>query len=183
MSGIELYKLEAEKIKATARCQPIIILVWGPGDPGDGAPLEKVKAYQKRVKIKAHLRERFPCAGVFFSEDKEMKELALTGQNQLEVQAMQAKFAHLVLMLDLTRGVDLEFDHFIPKYPWFREKAYVLLPDKYVSTEGLTKTVLDKLERNHIIGFSEIDFDSCKLVTEKVDGVAHTIAMKYLLDN
>jgi len=115
MTGIEIYKLEYQKIKETARCQPITILVWGPGDPGDGASPEKIKAYQKRLKIKTHLRERFPSAGVFFSEDKEMQELALTGQSQLEKQAVQARIAHLVLMLDISRGVDLEVDHFIPK--------------------------------------------------------------------
>ncbi len=135
------------------------------------------------MKIKAHLKERFPSAGVFFSEDKEMQELALTGQSQLEKQSVQARMAHLVLMLDLTRGVDLEVDYFIPKYPWFREKAYVLLPDQYVSTKGLTETVFDMLGSNHIIGFSNTEFDSCKLVTEKVDGIAHTIALKYVIEN
>lgn len=179
----KIYKLNYEKIKETARCQPITILVWGPGDPGDGAPLEKVKAYQKRLKIKNHLRKRFPSAAVFFSEDKEMKKLALTGQSQLEAQAVQANIAQLVLMLDLTRGVHLELDYFIPKYPWFREKAYVLLPEKYVSASGLAGNVLDMLESNHIIGFSDTEFDSCKLVTEKVDGVAHTIALKHIIEN
>ena len=66
MSGNEIYKLEYQKMMETARFQPITILVWGPSDPGDSAPLEKVKAYQKRLKIKTHLREEFPCAGVFF---------------------------------------------------------------------------------------------------------------------
>lgn len=183
MSGNEIYKLEYQKIKETARCQPITILVWGPGDPGDGASSEKVKAYQKRLKIKTYLREKFPSAGVFFSEDKEMQDLALTGQSQLEIQAVQARIAHLVLMLDLTRGVDLEVDHFIPKYPWFREKAYVLLPEQYVSTKGLTETVLDMLGSDHIIGFSGIEFDSCKLVTEKVDEIAHTVALNRLMAN
>lgn len=182
MSGNELYKLEYQKMMVTARCQPITILVWGPGDPGVGADLEKVKAYQKRLKIKTYLRERFPSAGVFFSEDKEMKELALTGQSQLETQAVQASIAQLILMLDLTRGVHLELDYFIPKYPWFREKAYVLLPEKYVSTAGLVGNVFDMLEKDHIIGFSEIEFESCKLVTEKVDGVAHNIALKQILE-
>jgi hypothetical protein len=83
MSENEIYKLEYQKIKEIARCQPITILVWGPGDPGDSARIEKVKAYQKRLKIKAYLKERFPSARVFFSEDKEMQELALTGQSQL----------------------------------------------------------------------------------------------------
>jgi|GEM_PF-3331147 len=183
MPGNELYKLEYQKMMVTARCQPITILVWGPGNPGAGASPEKVKAYQKRLKIQTYLRERFPSANVFFSEDKEMKELALTGQNQLEMQAVQARIAHLVLMLDIARGVDLEVDHFIPTYTWFREKAYVLLPEKYVLTTGLTGTVFDLLGSNHIIGFSEIDFDSCKLVTKKVDEVAHTIALNYILKN
>ncbi|MDP3103363.1 MAG: hypothetical protein Q8M95_02000 [Candidatus Methanoperedens sp.] len=183
MSGNKIHKLDYQRLKEIARCQPITILVWGPTDPGVGAPPDEVKAYLKRLKIKTHLKKRFPSAGVFFSEDKEMQTLALPGQNQLETQAMQARIAHLVLMLDLTRGVHLELDHFIPKYPCFREKAYVLLPEQYVSTQGLTKNVLDMLESSHIIGFSDIEFDSCKLVTEKVDGVAHTIALKHVIES
>jgi hypothetical protein len=169
------FKEEAEKIKENARYEPINILVWGPGDPGENASLDKRKAYEKRLKIKNHLREKFPRAEVFLSED--LKELVMERQEILKAQAIQAKIAHLILILDLGRGVDLEIDYFIPAYPWFREKAYVFLPERYVSKKGLVTEVLGKLEDSHIIGFSEQEFESCKLVTEMSVQLADIIAM------
>lgn len=181
MSRSEVYTERANRIRENARHEPIVMLVWGPGNPGKNALPDKLKAYEKRLKIKKHLRKMFPRAEVFFSEDKEMKEPAQTGQSQLQAEAMQAKNADLILMLDLGRGVDLELDHFIPKYPWFRDKVYVFLPIQYVSTKGLVAEVFDKLESHHIIGFSEQEFETCKLVTEKAFEVAHTVAMDYYI--
>lgn len=181
MPRYEVYKEEAKRIRENAMHEPIVILVWGPGDPGENAPSDKCKAYEKRLKMKTHLKQKFPRAEVFFSEDKKMKELTQTGQSQLQAEAMQAKIANLILMLDLGRGVDLELDYFVPKYPWFRDKVYVFLPIQYVSTKGLVAEVFDKLESNHIIGFSEQEFKSCKLVTEKTFEVAHTVAMDHYL--
>ncbi len=181
MSRYEVYKERAKRTRENARHEPIVILVWGPGNPSENASPEKHKAYKKRLEIKKQLKKKFPRAEVFFSEDKEMKKPAQTGQSQLQAEAMQAKNADLILMLDLGRGVDLELDHFIPKYPWFRDKAYVFLPIQYVSTKGLVAEVLDKLESNHIIGFSEQEFKSCKLVTEKAFEVAHTVAMDHYI--
>ncbi len=181
MLRYEVYKEEAKRIRENARHEPIIILVWGPGEPSEHASPEKCKAYEKRLKMKTHLKDEFPRAEVFFSEDVEMKGLAQKGQSQLQAQAMQAKIANLILMLDLGRGVDLELDHFVPKYPWFRDKVYVFLPMQYVSTKGLVAEVLDKLESNHVIGFSEQDFESCNLVKETVVQVVNTVAMDHYL--
>src|ERR1043165_7933030 len=131
------WKQEAQDLLRQCRNEPIKILVWGPGDPGPKAPREKQKAYRKRLKIRKVLRSRFPFAEVYFSEDPEMKALRLTGMSDLDLEMLQATFADLIIMLDITRGVDLELDYFLPNFPWFRDKAYIFLPEQYVSTNGL----------------------------------------------
>jgi len=173
------FKEEIQRIRDSARFEPINILVWGPGKPSGSAHPDKHKAYQKRLKIKSHLKEIFQRAEVFFSED--LIDQTLTGQGILQAQAIHAKIAHLILVLDLGRGVDLELDHFIPTYPWFREKVYVFLPDRYVPPKGLVEEVFNKLETNRIIGFNEQEFNECTLVTFKVVEVADTIAMDHFI--
>ena len=98
-------------------------------------------------------------------------------KGQLRKEALQAKISDLVIMLDLSRGVDLELDHFIPTYPWFRDKAFIFLPNKYMDLKGLTKEVIDNLNQNQIIGFSNQEFKDCKVATQKAVDVAQTIAM------
>jgi len=173
------FKEESQKIRMNARFEPINILVWGPGEPIGNVDPDKLKAYKKRLKIQSHLKEIFTRAEVVFSE--ELNDETLTGQGILQAQAIHAKIAHLILVLDLGRGVDLELDHFIPTYAWFREKVYVFLPDRYVPPKGLVEEVFNKLETNRIIGFNEQEFDECTLVTLKVVEVADTIAMDHFI--
>src|SRR5437660_9209352 len=142
MSIVDRVKEDAERIRRDSKFEPITILVWGPGDPGAGAAADKRKSYNKRLQIKDVLRKEFPRASVFFSEDPEMIEIGEGIVGQLRIEALQAKISDLVLMLDISRGADLELDHFVPTYPWFREKVYLLLPEKYVSTAGLVADVL-----------------------------------------
>lgn len=171
------FREEALSLLEDARFEPIKVLVWGPGDPGPTASPESKKAYQKRIQIKEVIKEEFPRAEVFFSEDSEMLEISKGLKGHLRKEAFQAKIADLILMLDVSRGADLELDHFVPTYPWFREKVYVFLPERHVPPQGLVKEVFDYLRPDQIEGFTDSDFQHCTLATEKAVAVAGTIAV------
>jgi len=169
---------EARDTLAVAKFETLRILVWGPGDPGVGAPPERVDAYNKRLQIRDELRKQFPRAEVFFSEDPEMQALGPPEMSQLEREALQASGANLVLMLDISRGTDLELDHFVPTYSWFRDKVYVLLPERYVPPRGLAKEVFDYIRPTQVVGYSDDEFKLSKVVRERAVNVATIIAMK-----
>ncbi|MEI6310041.1 MAG: hypothetical protein WCP58_10420 [bacterium] len=172
---------EAREIREASHYEHLRILVWGPGDPGTSAPPEKQKAYRKRLQIKDVLRNRFPRAEVNFSEDLEMVQIATGIIGQLRKEALQARTADLILMLAISRGAELELDHFVPTYPWFREKVYVLLPQQFIPPQGLVKEVFDHLKPDQVVGFSNDDFISCVVATEKSVSITEGVAMdKYL---
>lgn len=171
------FEERAKQIKENAKYAPLNILVWGPGDPGPDASLEKQKAYQKRIEIKKILKGRFPSAEVHFSEDPEMIRIADGIHGQLRKEALQAKAADLVIMLDISRGADLELDHFVPTYPWFRDKVYVLLPMQYVPPQGLVSEVFDYIRRDQVQGFSEQEFKDCSVATLRAVQIADTVAL------
>jgi len=175
------WKDEAAEIMENARYAPIKILVWGPGDPGADASAEKRKGYEKRIQIKDVLRSRFPRAAVHFSEDEEMLEIGEGISRQLTKQALQARDADLVLMLDISRGADLELDHFVPTYPWFREKVYVFLPERFVPPTGLVREVFDYLRQDQVEGFTDEEFEVCDVAKEKAVCIAQTVALDYCL--
>ena len=85
-------------------------------------------------------------------------------------------------MLDISRGTDLELDHFVPKYPWFRDKVFVLLPEQYVPPQGLVAEVFDHLKDEQVQGFSQDEFDSCHVATVKAVKAAHTVALACYLE-
>lgn len=176
------FKETALSITREARLEPIKVLVWGPGDPGPTAPPEIKKAYQKRIQIKDELKKAFPRAEVFFSEDPEMLEISKTFRGHLRKEAFQAKIADLVLMLDISRGADLELDYFVPKYSWFRDKVYVFLPERYVPPKGLVKEVFDYLLPYQVEGFTDHEFEHCSLATEKAVAIAEGIALAMKID-
>lgn len=175
------YRDEARRIIEDAHHEPIRILVWGPGDPGSKGSAQKRQAYEKRVQIRETLRHEFPRGEVYFSEDPEMTQIAAGIRGQLRREALQASLSDLVLMLDVSRGTDLELDHFVPTYSWFREKVYVFLPQRYVPPKGLVREVFDYLRPDQIEGFSPKDFRECTLATEKAVQVAETVALEMRL--
>lgn len=177
MSAINRAKEDAARIIQDAKYEPITILVWGPGNPGARASAERRKAYAKRVQIKEVLKKEFPRASVHFSEDTEMIELGEGIRGQLRVEALQAKVADLVLMLDISRGADLELDHFVPTYPWFRDKVHVFLPEKYISGKGLVSEVLNYIPRDQVEGFSDKEFKVCEVATVKAVRAALAVAL------
>lgn len=171
------YAAEAAEIKEAARYQPIKVLVWGPGDPGPGASAEAKAGYQKRLQIRAVLRDRFPCAEVYFSEDAEMIQLTEGLGGQLLKEAVQARLSDLVIMLDLGRGVDLELDHYIPTYDWFPRRVFLLVPKKYVDTKGLVREILDYLLPHQIMGFTPEEFEVCTVAKEMAVAAALATAL------
>ena len=143
---------------------------------------EEQESYEKRLQIKAVLKREFPNAGVYFSDDPEMEELSRDIDDQLLKQAFQARTVDGIIHLDIGRGTYLELDHFIPTYPWIRDKMYVLQQDKYASSQGLvTRNVFDLLKTNHISHFSEAEFRECKVATEKAPRCVFQIAVNKVL--
>lgn len=168
------YIEEANALLKAAYYEPIKVLVWGPGEPPKGSD---DRAYKKRVQIKDLILEKFPRSEVYFSEDPEMQKLSAMMKGHLRKEALHAKLSDLVLMLDVSRGADLELDHFVPTYSWFREKVYVFLPEKYVSSKGLVKDVFDYLREDQIEGFTDEEFEKCTLATEKALRIAQSVAI------
>ena len=175
------FKERATKILENAKYQPINILVWGPGNPGVSADNDKILAYQKRIQIKEVLRKNFPRAEVYFSEDREMISISEGISGQLRKEALQARAAALIIMLDISRGADLELDYFVPNFPWFRDKVHVFLPEEYVPPKGLVKEVYNFLKPEQVEGFSKKEFNTCYVATFKAVRAAHTIALANFL--
>jgi hypothetical protein len=171
----------AEDIIKIARGVPIKVLVWGPGDPGSNAPEDKRKGYEKRWQIRENISREFDNSEVHFSEDAEMEALAAFIPEQLKKQAFQANLVDLVLILDISRGADVEVDHFVVTYPWFRDKVYVLLPEKYVPARGLVGKVLDKLDPVRVIGYSPDEYKLCELAGRKTMDLVLATAVDMLI--
>ena len=175
------WEQDADRVRQKAHYEPLKILVWGPGDPGAAGSEPAKKAYAKRQQMKAVLQREFPCAEVHFSEDAEMIRLSEGIGGQLRKEALQARTADLILMLDIGRGVDLELDHFIPAYSWFPPKVHVFLPIEHVSTKGLVREILDYLKPHQIEGFTADEYDKCIVASEKVVRPTLNVALDHLL--
>ena len=175
------FKADADRIKEDALYEAINVLVWGPGNPGPVTSAETRAAYEKRLQIKDVLKGKFPRAEVHFSEDPEMINVSQGIHGQLRREALQAAAADLILMLDNSRGADLELDHFVPTYSWFRDKVFVFLPEQYVPPKGLVAEVFDYLRPDQVEGYSKQEFDLCHVATIKAVNAAHSIALSSLL--
>jgi hypothetical protein len=177
------FKATAKELRKKALFVKMAILVWGPGDPGPHSSPTQTAAYKKRLQIKDVLAKTFKQAEVRFSEDKYLQKVTQGILGQLKRQAIHARGADLVLMLDISRGADLELDHFVPTYPWFRDKVYVLLKEQYVPPRGLVKEVFDYLTREQVIGFSDKQFRSCEVATKKAVDIAISVAIDLMLQD
>lgn len=174
---------EADALHARAKQVQLKILIWGPGDPGPKARGKRRKGYNKRCKIREVLRKEFPNSEVYFSEDPEMQRLGDGVIGQLSAEALQAFIADLVLTLDISRGADLEVDHFVLKYSWFRNKVYVFLPQEHVSSPGLAREVFKWLPvGEQLIGYTKDEFEHCTLATETAVKIVQTAAVLKLIN-
>jgi len=84
-------------------------------------------------------------------------------------------------MLDISRGADLELDHFVPTYPWFRDKVYVFLPEAYVGTTGLVSDVLKYLRPDQLLGYTAAEYGACTVATVKTIEIVDAVAIAHLL--
>jgi hypothetical protein len=157
----------SETLRAMAKAYPLKVLVWGPGDPGAGASEEVRKGYEKRLQIKEQIQTNFPNATVRFSEDPEMQEMGYPGMTKLEQETEHAYWADLIVSLFISRGAYFELDYMIPAFSWIRDKVYLLLPDRYVSTEGFIKELYNFLRPVQIKGYTDEEYRICKVATER----------------
>jgi hypothetical protein len=176
------YDEEDAEIRRRAHREELKILVWGPGNPGVGGSPKRRRAYQKRIQIRDELRRRFPNSEVFFSEDPEMRHLTADLGGQLRKEALQAYLSDVIIILDVSRGADLELDHFVPTYPWFARKVHVLLPEKYVGGSGLVNEVFDYVNKEQVQGFTQAEWKACTVASEKAMKPALWKALEMLLE-
>jgi hypothetical protein len=171
---------EAQRIIDTAARQvELRVLIWGPGDPGEGGSPEAKDGYEKRCLIRKELREKFPQSQFEFSEDIHIRRII----GSVRREAVHAASAHLVIILDINcgaRGVHLEIDHFT-QYPWFRSKVWLLIPKEYLDTKGLVADVYKLIPDDQIQGYTPDQFKLCHVAKEMSVGIVETVATeKYL---
>jgi hypothetical protein len=53
----------------------------------------------------------------------------------------------VIVILDVSRGADVEIDHFVMNVPGIRDRLFVLLPAEHADSNGLANRVLDRLDR------------------------------------
>lgn len=167
-----------EKFRKLVRKQELLVLVWGPGDPGSKASAVEKLGFNKRKQIKKEIEKVFSEADVRFSEDPVLRKMTSYLGRELMREMVHAKLADVVILLDISRGVDLEVDHFVETYEWFRNKAYVLIPQKYVKTKGLIADVFKNLRDGHLIGFTDYELKHCTVATKVCVGIVDEVALR-----
>ena len=170
-------KARAKILSEKAKEQQLVILVYGPGDPGPGGSDELRKYWQKRNQIKEILKDTFPRSEVFFSEDLGLRELTVGLEDLLVEELVHTSIADCILVLDVSRGAHVEVDRF-SSIPDIACKMRILIPDRYVGTSGLVSAVHADLR---IEGFTKEEFDKCKLATEKCVNLVMSFAYKKVL--
>lgn len=116
----------AEELKDCAQeGAELRVLIWGPGNPGEHAPENRVLAWKKRCLIRKVLRSVFPCSDIKFSEEIDTPKGDL---DLLVRETAHAAKADVVIILDMSPGANVERDYFIPRYNWFRQKVFLLVP-------------------------------------------------------
>lgn len=170
---------EAQDIFDDSKHERLLILVWGPGVPDASTPADRRKGYEKRIQIKEVLTAEFPRASVHFSEDPDMLALGLPTMSRLDLERLHAAIADLIIILPISPGSQLELNHFIPTAPAIRDKISVLLPERHKSSPGLvTQEILDFLKKVKIIGYTQDEWDVCKVATEKSVQIGLEAALK-----
>ena len=153
MSG--QFCIKAKRIINLAYQMPVRVLVWGPGQTDE-------KGYAKRKEIKDEIRRRFPNSEVYFSEDKELR--SITGSlPTLIAEIVHARAAHIVIVLGISRGAEIEIDH-LSQDATIARKLWVLLPDKFYPLSGLAA---EKLRGIELEFFSEAEFEDSTLASSK----------------
>ena len=166
------YYDEATKLNEHARQQAeFLVLIWGPGKNQAG--------YDKRCMIRDVLRNLFPRSKFDFSEDIQIPEIIGT----LPKQAVQAKIAKLIIILDISRGAHFEINHFT-KYSWFLSKAWVLVPQEDLNRldeGGFAWQALRLIPRQQIKGFTAEELARSDVAKVMSVDIVTTVAVMELI--
>jgi hypothetical protein len=170
-------KNRIHELRRKARLQELVVLVWGPGDPGKGGPVETRKYWEKRKEIRKVLARKYPNSEVLFSESTGLRDHTRDLNDLLTEELVHASVADCIVVLDVSRGAHVEVDRFA-FVPEIAAKMTVLLPERFVGGTGL---VSDIRKRIHVLGFSDEELDRCYVATKKSVSVVDKIAVQKLL--
>jgi hypothetical protein len=166
-----------EAIRARAKLEPLVVLVWGPGDPGVKARGETRKYWEKRKQIRDKLAKEFPQAEVFFSESDALRDHTRDLDSLLTEELVHAAAADCILVLDVTRGAHVEVDRF-SDYASVAKKLRVLLPAKHVGGSGFVNQIHGGLK---VTGFTDDEFKKCTLASEITVKIVLSVAIERLM--
>src|ERR1700722_213362 len=101
-------KARIEALRTKARQQDLVVLVWGPGDPGPAGAPDLIKYWGKRNQIKDVLSSTFPNAEVMFSESDTLRDHTRDLTSLLTEELVHAAVADCIIVLDVSRGAHVE---------------------------------------------------------------------------
>jgi hypothetical protein len=164
-------------LRRKARQQALLVLIWGPGDPGPGGTPDMRKYWEKRNQIREELTRTFPNAEILFSESDALRDHTRDLRDLLAEEMVHAAVADCILVLDVSRGAHVEVDRFA-LVPNIAEKMVVLLPDRYVGGTGLVSHVHNRVR---VLGFSDEELDRCDVATKKSVSLVDSFALEKLV--
>lgn len=167
------YSDKIRLLRNQAKREEITVLIWGPGDPGPTGDIERQKYWTKRVQIKEVLQREFPNAEIAFSEDRELRELTAGLEDLLVEELVHAAVADCILVLDVSRGAHVEVDR-LTAYPLVAQKIRLLLPERFVGTTGLVSVIHQGVR---VSGYTDADFEACRLATKQCVDIVLSIAI------
>jgi hypothetical protein len=170
-------KERIKELRRRARLQELVVLVWGPGDPGPTGSTEIRKYWEKRKQIRKAVSSKYPNAEVLFSESTALRDYTRDLNDLLAEELVHATIADCILVLDLSRGAHVEVDRF-SLLPEIAAKMTVLLPDRYVGSTGLVSHVHRSI---YVLGFSDDELDRCYVATKKSLSVVDSFAIQKLV--
>jgi hypothetical protein len=85
------------QIRDRAKQQQLVILVWGPGDPGPKGPKEILRYWRKRMDIRDFLRREFKQSEVEFSESDALRDHTRDLDTLLTEELVHAAVADCIL--------------------------------------------------------------------------------------
>jgi hypothetical protein len=164
-------------LKSQAKRQDLVVLVWGPGDPGSGASPEASLYWEKRNQIRDCIAKEFSSAEVYFSESEALREHTRDLENLLTEELVHAAIADCILVLDVSRGSHVEIDRF-STIPAIAKKIRVLLPERHTGSRGLVSQILNGLK---VIGFTEEELSKCNVATKICVDIVLSVALEKLM--
>src|SRR5258708_38594209 len=98
------YEEHIRRFLEEAKKAEIFVLIWGPGDPRGDLSNPSYVYWKKRCQIRDEIRKVFPNAGVYFSEDEQLRRYTAHLEDTLMEEWVHAGMADCILALDVSRG-------------------------------------------------------------------------------